>query len=108
MADTPRAPKQWCLTETETVTSFGVKASCIPFPQFAPFLLDGAAWLKKTKNRLLRGFTDDGSSVPDASRRTAEQKVSMLEFMFGQIANYRPVISRNTIVKNSTLLGSIW
>ena len=28
--------------------------------------------------------------------------------MLGQIANYCPVISRNTIVKNSTSMGSIW
>ena len=32
----------------------------------------------------------------------------MLELMPGQIANYCPVISRNTIVKNSTSMGSIW
>ena len=28
--------------------------------------------------------------------------------MLGQIANYCPVITRNTIVKNSTSMGSIW
>ena len=32
----------------------------------------------------------------------------MLELMLGQIANYCPVISRNTIVKSSTSMGSIW
>ena len=32
----------------------------------------------------------------------------MLELMLGQIANYCPVISRNTIVKNSTSLYVIW
>jgi hypothetical protein len=28
--------------------------------------------------------------------------------MLGQIANYCPIISRNTIVKNSTSISSIW
>ena len=32
----------------------------------------------------------------------------MLDLMLGQIANYCPVISRNTIVKNSTSIDSIW
>jgi len=32
----------------------------------------------------------------------------MLELMLGQIANYCPIISRNTIVKNSTCIGDIW
>ena len=32
----------------------------------------------------------------------------MLELMLGLIANYCSVISRNTIVKNSTSMGSIW
>ena len=76
--------------------------------QFAHFLLDGATWLKKIKNSPLRGFTDDGSSVSEGSHRTAQQKVSILELMLGLIANYCPVISRNTIVKNSTSMGSIW
>ena len=32
----------------------------------------------------------------------------MLELMLGQIANYCPVISRNTIVKSSTSVNQIW
>lgn len=32
----------------------------------------------------------------------------MLELILGQIANYCPVISRNTIVKNSTSVDQIW
>ena len=32
----------------------------------------------------------------------------MLKLMPGQIANYCPIISRNTIVKNSTCIGDIW
>ena len=51
---------------------------------------------------------DDGEDVPEAPRKTAEQKVSMLELMLGQIDNYCGVISCNTIVKNSTSMSSIW
>ena len=42
------------------------------------------------------------------SRRSAIQKVTHLEMMLGQIANYCPVITRNTIIKNSTSITSIW
>ena len=56
----------------------------------------------------LRGFTDDGEDVPTAKRQTAQQKVNFLELTLGQIANYCPVISRNTLVKNSTSIQFIW
>ena len=56
----------------------------------------------------LRGLTDDGESVPLSIRRTARQKVNFLELMLRQIANYCPVISRNTLVKNSTSIQSVW
>ena len=69
---------------------------------FAPFLVEGITWGKKTKTEPLRGFTDDGEDVAEASRLTAQQKVNFLELMLGQIANYCPIISRNTLVKNST------
>ena len=63
---------------------------------------------KKPKNNQTRGFVNDADTVPASSRRTAAQKVAQLELMFGQIANYCPVISRNTIVKNSTSVDNIW
>ena len=111
MATTPRAPKQWCLTKTETVTSFENWRQNLLYilsldPQFAPFLVEGGTWQKKSKANPLRGFTDDPSS--STNRRTAQQKVNMLELMLGQIANYCPIISRHTIVKNSTSVDSIW
>ena len=37
-----------------------------------------------------------------------KEKNVHLELMLGQIANFCPVISRNTIVKNSTSVKSIW
>lgn len=108
-----RAPKQWCLTKNETINSFenwkqNLIYSLSLDPNFTPFLSDGSTWRKKTKAGPLRGFTNDGSSVPEASRHTAAQKVAMLELMLGQIANFCPIISRNTIIKNSTSLESIW
>lgn len=75
---------------------------------FAGFLADGVTWLKKSPGSPRRGFQDDPETVPQASRRTAQQKCTHLELMLGQIANYCPVISRNTIVKNSTSMSFIW
>jgi hypothetical protein len=75
---------------------------------FAHFLLDDITWGRKSKTAPLRGFTSDADTTPAAERRTAQQKVSHLELMLGQIANYCPVISRNTIVKNSTSVENIW
>ena len=45
-----------------------------------------------------RDFTND--SVPEAGRRMATQKVVHLELILVKIANYCPIISRNTIVRN--------
>ena len=55
-----------------------------------------------------RGLISDGQDVPTSRRRTANQKNVHLELMLGQIANFFPVISRNSIVKNSTSVKSIW
>ncbi|VDI45492.1 G protein-coupled receptor 125 [Mytilus galloprovincialis] len=113
MANTHRAPKQWCFTKIETVNSFENWRQNIIYtlsldPHFAPFLGDNVQWQKKTRFGPNRGFLNDGEDVAEANRRTREQKVSMLELMLGQIANYCPVISRNTIVKNSTSIENIW
>ena len=70
---------------------------------FAPFLVEGALWKKKSKTEPLRGFAHDGDDVAQAQRHTAQQKVNML----GHIANYCPIISLNTIVKNSTSIEFI-
>ena len=50
----------------------------------------------------------DGETIPLSKRHMARQKVNFLELMLGQIANYCPVISRNTLVKNSTSIQSVW
>ena len=108
-----RAPKQWCLTKVETVNSFENWRQNLQYTlsldaNFAQFLTDGVEWQKKSRANPMRGFVDDDESIPVLSRRTAQQKVTQLELMLGQIANYCPVIARSTIVKNSTSIGGIW
>ena len=75
---------------------------------FAPFLVDQTTWGKKTNTSPLRDLRDDGDDTPCLIKRTAQQKVAHLELMLGHIANFCPIISRNTIVKNSTTMNSIW
>ena len=75
---------------------------------FVPFLAETATWGKKTRAQPLRGYMDDEETVPEQRRQTARQKVNFLERMFGQIANYWHVISRYSLVKNSTSIQSVW
>ena len=108
-----RAPKQWCLTKNESVNSFEKWNFFLTYTlsldtNFAPFLILGASWNKLSRDLPLRGFTDDANDVPVGDRRTAQQKCNMLHLMLGQIANYCPVISRNSIVKTSTSIESTW
>ena len=88
---TIRAPKQWSLTKTETITSFESWRQNLQYTlaldqNCARFIVDGFYWLKKTPTTPLRGITDDGGGVPEDKRRTAEQKVTQLDLMLGQIA----------------------
>ena len=110
---TSRAPKQWALTKQETITSYEAWRQNLQYTlaldhNFAVFLLEDTTWLRKTSTAPLRGLENDGEDVPEASRRTAAQKLTHLELMLGQVANYCPVIARNTIVKNSTSMRAIW
>ena len=108
-----RAPKQWTLSKQETITSYEYWRQNLQYTlsldaNFAPFLVDQATWGKKTNTSPLRDLRDDSDDTPGLIRRTAQQKVAHLELMLGQIANFCPIISRNTIVKNSTSMNSIW
>ena len=114
-----RAPKQWCLTKTESIGSFESWRHNLLFtlsldPNFAAFLAPDAKWAKYSKAAPLRGFTSDpttdadGSAIDPSLRQTAAQKATMLELLLGQIANYCPVIARNTIVRSSTSMEFIW
>lgn len=110
---TARAPKQWSLTKQETITTFEAWRQNLQYilsldKNFAPFLVDGFTWGKKSITVPLRGLHDDDDHIPEASRRTAAQKCAHLELLLGQIANYCPIISRNTFVKNSTSINGIW
>ena len=107
-----RAPKQ-CLTKTETANSIEVWRENLIIilnedARFAPFLRPGVTWKKTSRSFANRGLSNDGDTVPEGERLTAAQKVVILDRMLGQIANYCPIISQNSIVKNSTSLDSIW
>lgn len=103
---THQAPKQGCLSKTETINTFENWKQNLLYTlslekNFAPFLAEGVAWLKKTKAQLLRRFQNEGEGVPVARRRTAQQKVNSLELS----ATYCPIISRSTIVKKFYITG---
>ena len=108
-----RAPKQWSLTKNETITTFeawrqNLQCSLSLDANFAPFLADTFTWLKKSSTAPTRGLESDGDDIPTTRRRTAFQKNLHLDLMLGQIANFCPVISRSSIVKNSTSISSMW
>ena len=111
MATSPPAPKQWQLTKIETITSYESWRQNLIYvlsldKNFVPSL--DATWQKQTAAKPRRGLTNDGTAVPEAQRLTAAQKNAHLNLLLGQIANFCPVISRNSIVKNSTSLNDIW
>jgi hypothetical protein len=113
MAAANRAPRQRCLVKDESVNSFESWRQNLLYilsldENFAPFLVEGSTWKKRTRGDKLRGFVNDPETVTANKRKTAEQKVNMLELMLGQVANYCPVLSRSSIVKNSTSIGDIW
>ena len=62
---------------------------------------------KKKQSQPLRGLESDDNALLSRSL-TARQKANFLELMLGQIANYCPIISHSTLVKNSTALKFIW
>ena len=93
----PRTPKQWLLTKVETVSSFESCHQNLQYvlsldPNLAPFLVSGATWEKKTKSNATRGFVDDTAPIPKESRKTAAQKVTLLELMLGTFVLLSPGI----------------
>ena len=111
MSASPRAPKQWQLTKIETITSYESWGQNLIYvlsldKNFVPFL--DATWQEQTAANPRRGLTNDGTAVPEAQRLTAAQKNAHLDLLLGQIVNFCPVISRNSIVKHSTSLNDIW
>ncbi|KAI8485683.1 hypothetical protein Bbelb_365170 [Branchiostoma belcheri] len=70
MATANRAPKQWCLTRTESINSYENWQSNLIYVlsldlSFAPFLADGVTWQKRAPRLEHRGFANDGEDVPE-------------------------------------------
>ena len=106
-----RAPKQWMLTKNETITSFESWKQNLAYvlsldEKFTPYLGKDVTWQKKTNANQHRGFTNDAAEANNG--QTAAQKSATLDLMLGQIANFCPVIARNSIIKSSTSLSNIW
>ena len=82
MAQSHRAPKQWCLSKHESINSYerwqrNQIYTLSQDPNFAGFLIPSAKWEKKGRNNPKRGYSDDTTGDQD-KRRTAEQKVTHL------------------------------
>ena len=106
-----RPPKQWVLTDKETITSFASWQSNILYHlslnnEFAIFLDEGFTWQKKSTTN--RGLVADGDAVAANDRKTAAQKNIHLERMLGLIAQFAPSLLRNDIIRKSTSLDWIW
>ena len=54
------------------------------------------------------GKENQNQRISRFHRKSATNRAATLDLMLGQIANFAPVISRNTIIKNSTSLKTIW
>jgi hypothetical protein len=68
------AQKQWLLSKQETITSFESWRQNLQYTfsldsSFAPFLVDGSTWLKKSNAEPLRGF----AMTPRVPRKDVEQ-----------------------------------
>ena len=88
-----RPPKQWQLTENETITSFANWQSNIMYHlslnnEFEPFLT--SVWQKKSVPN--RGLTA-------STTKTAVQLNIVLERMLGLITQFVPTLLRNDILK---------
>ena len=113
--------KQWPLTESETLISFEAWRSNLVYrlnsdPKFAIFLLEGVAWQKHARapgdtrglqSDLLPADDPDNPNGPNPAGFTAAQKVQNLDLMLQQIANFCPIISRRTIIYESTSISSV-
>ena len=104
-----KPPKQWVLTENETISSFCNWQSNLLYHlslsnDFAPFIEDAFTWQKKSVAH--RGLRADAATVADG--KTAAQKNIQLERMLGIVAQFCPSLLRSDIIKKSTSLKWIW
>ena len=110
-----RTRKQWPLEVSETITSLERWKSNLvynirPDASFAPFI--NASWNKfsKKETNKYRGLLDDTDATePDKNKqKNRAAKLADLELMLEMVANWAPIISRQSIIKQSTSLESIW
>ena len=97
------APKQRELTEDETLGTFESWKAQLVYclgSDFKKFLT--LTWKPKSKTHPTHGFR----AITDGA--TAEDQSAELERCLGMIANFAPVISRSSIINDSTSLESIW
>ena len=107
-ADGGFAPKVKILTQHETPASLETWKETLLFNltidgRFDMFLDDEVTW--KSESVANRGLTADASGE---NRKTAEQKVVILNRLLGTIASYAPIISRQYITKEAQSLSQIW
>ena len=110
-----RTRKQWPLEVSETITSFERWKSNLVYnirqdASFAPFI--NSSWNKfsKKETNKYRGLLDDTDATePDKNKqKNRAAKLADLELMLEMVANWAPIISRQSIIKHSTSLESIW
>ena len=102
------APKTRVLTQQETQASLDTWRETLLFNltldgTFELFLGDNVTW--KSEAEPDRGLTTDTTGD---NKKTAKQKLAILNRMLGSIASYAPVISRQFIMKEATSLDAIW
>jgi len=100
-----RPPKQWQLSEEETISTYANWQSNILYHlslcnDFSSFL--DSNWEKKSVAN--RGLKNDAGTAG----KTGVQKAIILERMLSLIAQFAPSLLRNDIIKNSTSLSWIW
>ena len=106
-----RPPKPTKLTKNESISSFETwkhnqKYNLQQDPMFKSFNAKIKSWNKVSANDPHRGLVDDADGVAD--KKTAAEKLEVLQLMLDQIANWCPVISRTIIVNHSTSLNDVW
>lgn len=75
------ALKQWSLTQSKTITSFGARRNNLIYtlsldPSFVPF--SESTWEKKTKSKPHETFKDDSAELAERKPLTATQKTIWL------------------------------
>ena len=102
------APKTRVLTQHESQASLDTWKETLLFNltldgKFEAFLEDDFTWKSEAvENRGLKPDTDG------EHKKTAKQKLALLNRLLGSIASYAPVISRQFIMKEATSLDAIW